>query len=138
MGQRKRECKLRHRLRRPRSGCAKPDKGMNDNEINIAIAKACGWIKFWQQTEEHEPIGHWEWHKGNVNLKACPNYCTDLNAMHEAEKTLTDEQKPLYVILMLKGGGESKGVTLGAWWCLHSIARQRAEAFLRTLGRWKE
>lgn len=101
---------------------------MTDDEINVAIAQACGW---------------WGNRKGNcMRPPNCtdmyceiPNYCSDLNAMHEAEKVL------------LKDGGDSDlymdylmevVVAAPAGLSNHATARQRAKAFLRTLGLWKE
>lgn len=55
------------------------------------------------------------------------DYCTDLHAMHEIEKTMTPEQWEDYV--------EHVG---GTWeQAMHATARRRAEAFLRTLGKWE-
>jgi hypothetical protein len=57
-----------------------------------------------------------------------PDYCNDLNAMHEAEKVLTFKDWEFYCDEL---GGSFQG-------CAHATARQRAEAFLRTLGKWEE
>jgi hypothetical protein len=54
------------------------------------------------------------------------DYCNDLNAMHEAEKVLIFEDWESYCE---KLGGSFRG-------CAHATARQRAEAFLLTLGKW--
>lgn len=71
-----------------------------------------------------------------------PKYTQDLNAMHEAEKMLTIQQKEneypdnlVQVAIYLK-----RGLTIGLveYLGIHATARQRAEAFLRTLGRWEE
>ena len=54
------------------------------------------------------------------------NYCGDLNAMHEAENTCinTAKLKAEYCRLINRN--------------FQATARQRAEAFLRTLGKWEE
>jgi hypothetical protein len=93
---------------------------MTDEQINAAIAEAIN----------ADP--HW---------KCAKNYCTDLNAMHEAEKMLTIQQKANdYEILLetVTRRGKS-GMTFGlaAYLFCHATARQRAEAFLRTLGKWE-
>ena len=91
---------------------------MTDEKINAAIAEACG-------------------RKGNLICRDLngdlwqsdlPNYCTDLNAMHEAEGVLSDDQ--LW----------DMAYTLETQSPLNfrSTARQRAEAFLRVLGKWEE
>jgi hypothetical protein len=69
-----------------------------------------------------------------TNCAGHGNYCTDLNAMHEAEKVLTDEQC-VFVRLHLRERLETHAASRYTW---HATARQRAEAFLRTLGKWEE
>ena len=85
-------------------------KQMTDEQINVAIAKACGWA-----------------HAG-VKPYAFPNYCNDLNAMHEAEETLPDGE----LWTMKYNLPSQRGLEF------RSTARERAEAFLRTLGKWEE
>lgn len=66
------------------------------------------------------------------SVRVVPNYPEDLNACHEMEKSLGDEQqKRLYVdhLAWLMRKGE---------FTVMAPARQRAEAFLRTVGKWKE
>lgn len=96
---------------------------MTDDQINRAIAEA--------HLAERYPQGYW-----------VRDYCNDLNAMHEAEKTLTIQQKEneysdnlTQVVIYLK-----RGLTIGLveYLGIHATARQRAEAFLRTLGKWEE
>lgn len=93
---------------------------MTDEQINRAITEACGW------TEKPKRMPDGLWYYGRF-----PDYCSDLNAMHEAEKVLTDEQRDLYYLRHL-----------GAWInpvvSIYATARQRAEAFLRTIGKWEE
>ncbi len=60
-----------------------------------------------------------------------PNYCVDLNAMHEAEKVLTDDQFKWYTYWVEKLMPET-----GFRFLLCATARQRAEAFVRSLGKW--
>jgi hypothetical protein len=97
---------------------------MSEQEINEAIAEACG--------RERSPDGGWYPDNGlRVGTQAIPDYCTDLNAMHEAEKVLTDDQREVFYPR-----------NLGAWQSpfnvIYATARQRAEAFLRTVGKWEE
>jgi hypothetical protein len=58
-----------------------------------------------------------------------PNYCNDLNAMHEAEKVLNSEQWVAY-------GKELS--RLGVFPMVHANAKERTEAFLRTFEKWKD
>jgi hypothetical protein len=68
---------------------------------------------------------------------ALPDYLNDLNAMHEAMAHLEPEQVDQFA-------AELSGIV---WWDLTSnevghvanaTATQRAEAFLRTIGKWEE
>jgi hypothetical protein len=108
---------------------------MTNEQINIAIAEASGWIKTYEEGED-EGCGKWFWHRGNQNLKQPPNYCNDLNAIHEAEKILTADQFEQYRWILWD---ICKQFRVKDWYrCyLSSTARQRAEAFLKTLGKWE-
>lgn len=64
-----------------------------------------------------------------------PNYCDDLNACHEMENALDGYMMFKYATeLMMVMGGEGTG---GSFSHIHAPARKRAEAFLRTIGKWK-
>jgi hypothetical protein len=65
------------------------------------------------------------------NLEDVPDYLNDLNAMHEAENAVI-RPKRFWYQYCLKLPGRSFDESIGA------TAAQRAEAFLRTLGLWKE
>jgi len=95
---------------------------MNPNEINkrIAIYRA--------QKSPHD----WAWNGGDPS-----NYHGDLNAMHEAEKSLSFEQRDsfmerLYELTIEESKHEH------TWGMTHATAAQRAEAFLRTIGQWED
>jgi hypothetical protein len=97
---------------------------MTDEQINAVIARECGdYI-----CECCKDI-----------CKYCDtNYCNDLNAMHEAEKFLTkDRNSYLTALAELVSTDDLRGQDADwPWVC--ATARQRAEAFLRTLGKWQE
>ena len=102
---------------------------MSDQEINIAIAEACGWkfddsMEMWLSPND---IHFFPWQ--------LPDYCNDLNAMHEAEGTLTKQQQEEYDYQLSE---ITAPITGERWSLLHANARQRAEAFLRTIGKWEE
>lgn len=91
---------------------------MTDEEINTKIAKACGWYS-WHRTENG-------WWTGPCDPRPQPpDYVHDLNAMHEAEETLTPKGQLEYQEYLAK---DSHGVS---WFKIHATARQRAEAFLK-------
>jgi hypothetical protein len=106
---------------------------MTDQEINIAIARECGW--------ECDKDGNWKDSNGRYGINGCPpHYATNLNAMHDAEKTricYDPEIQETYSEQLLKAVLETYGYQ-GARMVLHASAHQRAKAFLCTLHLWKE
>ena len=110
---------------------------MTDEQMRIKIAEACGWTPF----EMHGLyLSRWTlWSKGNESKKLheLPDYINDLNAMHEAEKVFTTaEQQNKYQaeIAEIAWGCEEMGHRQVVFNQLTATARQRAEAFIRTLG----
>jgi hypothetical protein len=108
---------------------------MTDEQINAAIAEACGWTEIGECENGGFRLRGLPSDRFEAHRKPIPNYCTDLNAMHEAEKTLTDyEQIYAYVDYLQNRDDWHTHLLLLA---THITARQRAEAFLRTLGKWE-
>jgi hypothetical protein len=108
---------------------------MNPEEQRIAIAEACGWTPTPEGLYTKDPAGLRPPFRHPEHL---PNYLNDLNAMHEAERRLTDDQWGLYCVALNKlacriqcGNTHTCGYTIAA------TAAQRAEAFLKTLNLWK-
>jgi hypothetical protein len=104
----------------------------------ITIAEACGWknhdhpdvMQFkqgWTMPEQWcmDPKGVLRFNHDR------PNYLNDLNAMHEAENTVIKPQG-LWYQYCLRLEGRSFEESIG------TTASQRAEAFLRTIGKWEE
>lgn len=79
-----------------------------------------------------ENLPRWRKGKRYVYVDSIPDYFNDLNAMHEAEKVLTNNQRGDYSIKL-------QTITGGEWFlCYHATAAQRAEALGRTLNLWTE
>jgi hypothetical protein len=101
---------------------------MTDEQINAAIAEACGW--------RYED-GVYMWTASGIDC-TCPelwDWANDLNAMHEAEKVMTKAQWQDFVEYLSNGFFSVSD----AWKDVcHATARQRAEAFLRTISKWEE
>lgn len=57
-----------------------------------------------------------------------PDFSGDLNEMHEAQQKLSTKEFVTYIYELMELHHEP----------MQSSARQRAEAFLRTLGKWEE
>lgn len=79
---------------------------MTNDQINAAISQLYGWSA---------------------------DYCHDLNAMNEVEKSISDEFAERYAIQLSR--------VTGAEWSddrmfFCASARERAEAFLRMMGKW--
>jgi hypothetical protein len=95
---------------------------MSDEQINIAIAGACGWAH------------------PSVKPYAFPNYSNDLNAMHEAEETLDLQKAGVFaeqLRVTVYRTTRLPHVDSGSFAHVHATASQRAEAFLRTIGKWE-
>jgi hypothetical protein len=82
---------------------------VTNEQINRAIAEACGWEA---------------------------DYCGDLNAMREAEKGLGNRLREYGERLCEMTVVSEQDFPACYIW--HATARQRAEAFLRALGKWEE
>ena len=91
---------------------------MIEPKINKAIYEALG-----------NPIGCPWCSDPECTYNRGPDYCNDLNAMHEAEKVFDCPE--LYEGNLIKVCG-------GVQYMWHATARQRAEAFLRALGKWND
>ena len=104
---------------------------MTAEQISIAIAEACGWTNITLAPHDmgELPPRLVGFHKETGERKFLPNYCSDLNEMHEAEKSLTLQQLVDMQILLTHFEGILP---------FHSTARQRAKAFLRAIGKWEE
>jgi len=92
---------------------------MTPEQQRIVIAQACGWT-------DTQIID------GKYGQTDVPDYLNDLNAMHEAEKVLTYEQGGKMTLWIQRMTCAGYGPQLFA------TASQRAEAFLRTIGKWEE
>jgi hypothetical protein len=100
---------------------------MTQEKQRIAIAEACG---FRPKTDRHKPMWVTPDSRTLVTMPDhLPDYLNDLNAMHEAEKTLSDDNLKSY-------RGWLVVVCNGEHW--RATAAQRAEAFLRTIDKWEE
>ena len=113
---------------------------MKPEQQRIAIAEACGWTQpeqgYWKDPDGHEwQVMHgWQTYKDGTDI--LPDYLSDLNAMHEAEKVLNKTLRLFYQSRLMKL--QKADLVAGFWFLIHATAAQRAEAFLRTLNLWKD
>lgn len=113
---------------------------MKPEEQQIAIAEACGWTAVGLRlatTNRVTPItGRHPIYKDILEI---PDYLNDLNAMHEAEKVLEPDLFGKYCLTLQKiTSYENWFEVENRFHLIHATASQRAEAFLKTLGLWKE
>lgn len=117
---------------------------MTDDEIRIAVAKACGW-----HTVQQNPMYPHDrsrlagfWGEDTTALCGIPNYPADLNACASFREHLDKREQDLFAAHLgeLTGG---KRIDFGAMRVdcttaiLWATARQRCEAFLKVKGLWK-
>lgn len=114
---------------RPNMNTKSKDVSMSLEAQRIAIAEACGW--------KHDYFGYA--HIPGWPLEMESDVSDDLNAMHEAEKVLTEEQAYQFgrildqIMLRAYALGSEPAHMQKA---VHATAAQRAEAFLKALNLW--
>ena len=104
---------------------------MTNRAINKAIAEYLSWKELDFHLDGKRILGKRpSFHNGKIVSytvdQYVPNYCRDLNAMHEAENSLTTSQMTTMSQYLYR--------RLGMLWGF-ATASQRAEAFLRTIGK---
>jgi len=108
---------------------------MTPEQQRVAIAEACGWTQI-EPCTCCDGVSRGYQPTPGAHKKHLPDYLNDLNAMHEAQNSLTAEQARCYDRELQKIGYQNR--LAGAFWLWHFPAKWKAEAFLRTIGKWKE
>lgn len=90
---------------------------MTQDAQRIAIAKACGITGY---------------------LHDLPDYLNDLNAMHEAEKTLSPIQLSYYESELVEMCNLKSAASMVSAYRWHATAAQRAKSFLLALSLWRD
>jgi hypothetical protein len=118
---------------------------MTNEQINIAIAEVLGRDFDPAEARNWGSRGRWVKHDnvegGQLVFKhSIPDYCNDLNAMHEAEDKLEGMNKVEFAIQLCRVVGKDwpSGIGGGSFAHIHATALQKVEAFLRTIGKWEE
>lgn len=119
---------------------------MDDQELNIAIAETCGWQILVSNPYEWVVINPEGLDVGWSSTcepiaTSIPDYCNDLNAMHEAEVQLARGRQLDYAEALMDAVQAYPIGVVPDWnqarYALvavaHATARQRAEAFYRIL-----
>ena len=92
---------------------------MTNQQINQAIAEACGIVGKDKYGPLYQTAEGW--------VVDCPQFCTDLNAMHEALKTLPPDQ--LWDV--------AYSLPMETMLGFMATARELAETFLMVIGKWE-
>jgi hypothetical protein len=110
---------------------------MTDEQINAAIAEVCGWECLAPDVWHHGIVGYRK-HTHVVVRTKIPDYCNDLNAMYEAEEQMDEIDWVFFMNELSDLVKLPKQAEVQIKQLVHSTARHRAQALLRTLGKWKE
>lgn len=133
-------------------------KQMSPEAQRIAIAEACGWIKvgrslaglggFPPSGYEKHPLPSPEDHSENWRIRygkspgnqwfSLPDYLNDLNAMAKAEKWLRGTDQQYYNDVEFYNRWAKYSHYVFRSFGISATATQRAEGFLRILGKWEE
>ena len=108
---------------------------MNQEKQRIAIAEACGWTEI-EPCTCRDGVSRGYTPTPGAHKKHLPDYLNDLNAMHEAEKVMRDSPKKKHTYLQWLGCEDAYTSTVFA--SVTATAAERAEAFLRTIGKWED
>jgi hypothetical protein len=93
---------------------------MKPEQQRIAIAEACGW-----------KCSEYSHELGQLVAQFIPDYLNDLNAMHQAEEVLFNQFNTI-------GEAYWRNLSHVEPHPIYATAAQRAEAFLKTVGKWEE
>ncbi len=117
---------------------------MKPERQRIAIAEACGWDEKSANRGFKTALRYIDDVPCNQITEKIPDYPNDLNAMHEAEKTLKEQgewQSYLTSLWNISNPGRELSpchpANFLSWAMVDATATQRAEAFLKTLGLWE-
>lgn len=117
---------------------------MSPQEINQAIAEACGWKGVSPCANSYDDGKHLRGTDPEGEpLRIVPNYYGDLNACREMEKFLVPWQWRMYSDRLMASIEDSDPSLGGSniearYRTVHASAPQRCEAFLRTKKKWIE
>jgi hypothetical protein len=111
---------------------------MTPEQQKIVIAKACGWVEGDPRFEYNVMSRIWWKYGSYYRYDDLPDYLNDLNAMHEAYRSLNINQKTKFVEVLADTmlDYQCMDFTVNPFMCAelcNANAAQRAEAFLKTL-----
>ena len=111
---------------------------MTPEQQRMAIAEACGWKREFNGDHE-DPDWYYIPPNDPDGSGDPPDYLNDLNAMHEAVDCLGISDRRWSDVLMnviRDDPAWTSGAVEARYRTARATAAQRAEAFLRTIGKW--
>jgi len=106
---------------------------MTPEAQRIAIAEAVGFKRIGMIEGSPNLMGDLPPCRGWIEI---PDYLNDLNAMHSVEETLSEKQEVFYLIRLAEVMKENHTIGWKLERTYHATAAQRADAFLRTIGKY--
>jgi hypothetical protein len=110
---------------------------MTDKQMNQRIAEACGWTEIGECENGGFRLQGFPPNKFEAHRKPIPEFCTDLNAMAEAESEMTRLMWVYFVAKLTELTRQPGQCDIPAQILLQATARQRAEAFLTAWEKWE-
>ena len=118
---------------------------MNKRAINKAIAEFLGWKELDFHLDGKRILGDRPTFSNGKIIsytvdQYVPDYCNDLNLIHEIEKTLDDDQWLEYMLNLqdVLQRDPNRGKWIVCQDNMQATASQLAKAFVKTIGKWKE
>jgi hypothetical protein len=110
---------------------------MDKEKQRIAIAEACGWREILKYPIAYllPPLRGID--PKNGIRRVIPDYLNDLNACADMVKSLTANQKEEYAEELRWIVDDSTDADYIEFYFTNANAAQRAEAFLKTIGKWE-
>ena len=117
-----------------------PKRKLSNEELNIRVAELDNWERLpdrdgWYSHEYWAQFKDGHFCTDTQEQDGLPNYCKDLNAMHEAEVGLSDEQHDNFAghLLDIVSPNMHWSDAFNTREFVSATARQRAEAFVLTM-----
>jgi hypothetical protein len=112
---------------------------MSPKQQRIAVAKVFGWEPI---AEDGPPYEDESWWRHPVQKTVCaesclPDYTTDLNAIHQVEQILSEDDYGVFTLHLIKVVERTTPIEYPHF-IVRATAAQRAEALLRALNLWED
>jgi hypothetical protein len=102
---------------------------MTEEKQRIAIAEECGYVlkhcKYHKTTSWHTEGGFC------MEEHSLPDYLNDLNGWQPIERNLSQNDREAYQVILID-------LSSCPFEAIHATAAMRAEAFLKTIGKWED